>query len=1121
MRGAPLNDKEEAMKKIGRKLLSLLLAAVLLAALFPAAGPAVSAAGSGTDADDPMVVSTYDELRSALSAGVAYVKLGANIKTAELNDGAGYTKSIRQTGTVQLDLAGYSVTFFSRTSPLPAAIRVTGDLSVKDSRGGGKLYIDANPNTASSKQVLILAETGSFTLNSGRIGVDNGLAKNSIVVVEGKGDAKVVFNGGKVDAISPMVGIPYVYSALLSSNCKAEFNGGEFEGLVGFTYATRTDGISKPKAVINGGKFKGGIVVKKGSETITLGRSFPISIQGGSFGRGLFTENFALSSSEQTPENFAFAAMFPERTALLRPDERTRLIYRQKDVKTEYMANSVSKEYLIALSTKNLDDYKRVAFSSYSGTAYTDVCTNAFGLVKVEVNGAPAYVPHQMDVTGGYSGAPLYALNRIQFYWNPLPQAMRDAGYRQKIKYTLNGTDYPVTASSYNNNLLFQIIPVNSYSYQTEVQQLGITVELYKDGEPLRLSGASNMFLMRYRMMSETDVAIPEVTLTVKDGDLIAASAATDSPITVSEGEDCTVKSQVNWADNGAVRNKTVVLKAKKGFYLTKDTKFNVAGANSITAKWLYSTDGGQTCAVGVEAQECELITEAKGIVRGLVYYNRVNDIYVESYEPSKYTITVKKASEYVSSSGSTIYDSFLRPDELLDETGAPYYLYCTVEAKPGYVFRSGTGTLKYANEEWKPGTWAEAIWNDNWMDMDNISAGACYKLHDETDTNLGGLWLNRLELTSLNLSVKAPVAGESPAPGSDYCKIDGLPPYMKLERVDWLKCYDDWTYYSDKPFTFQTGKTSDGENCEYQCFIYVSYDISGVGVAKGAKFYLNDTPCKLDWEKKFFWTETMTAEDTSAQEDPVITAKAGANGTITPSGSVTVKKGADQTFAIQPNSGYAVSKVLVDGADVGALTSYTFKSVTANHTIEAVFAKSDTKPTNPFVDVSESAYYYDPVLWAVGNGITNGVDATHFEPDGTCTRAHAVTFLWRAAGQPEPKTTQMPFKDVKPGSYYEKAVRWAVEEGITNGTSNTTFSPDADCTRAQIVTFLWRSKGSPEVTGIVDPFTDVATAYYMDAVFWAVKVGVTNGTSPTTFSPDENCTRGQIVTFLYRAMHL
>ena len=563
-----------------------------------------------------------------------------------------------------------------------------------------------------------------------------------------------------------------------------------------------------------------------------------------------------------------------------------------------------------------------------------------------------------------------------------------------------------------------------------------------------------------------------------------------------------------------------MVLKAKQGFYLTKDTKFNVAGASSITAKWLYSTDGGQTCVVGVEAKECELITEAKGIVRGLVYYNRVNDVYVESYEPSKYTITVKKVSEYIRSSGSTIYDSFLWSDELLDETGAPYYLYCTVEAKPGYVFRSGTGTLKYANEEWKPGKWAEAIWNDDWTDMDNISAGACYKLHDESDTNMGGLWLNRLELTSLNLSVKAPVAGESPAPGSDYCKIDGLPPYMTLERVDWLKCYDDWTYYSDKPFTFRAGKTSDGESCEYQCFIYVSYDLSGVGVAKGAKFYLNDTPCKLDWEKKFFWTETMTAEGTPVQEDPVITAKAGANGTITPSGNVTVKAGADQAFAIQPNSGYTVSKVLVDGTDVGAVTSYTFKNVTANHTIEAVFAKVEAKPTNPFVDVAEGTYYYDPVLWAVANGITSGVNATHFEPEGTCTRAHAVTFLWRAAGQPEPKTTQMPFKDVKAGSYYEKAVLWAVENKITNGTSTTTFSPDENCTRAQIVTFLWRSKGEPYASDSNNPFTDIASDYYMDAVFWAVKEGITNGTTPTTFSPNDRCTRAQIVTFIYRAMH-
>ena len=140
-----------------RRIFSLLLSLAMLIGLLPALGSIASAAGSGTTEGDPRIVTTYAELSSALSSGVTYVKLGANINTKDFNDGAGYNKSIQQTGTVQLDLDGYSVTFFSRTSPLPAAIRVTGDLSVKDSRGGGKLYIDANPNTASSKQVLILA----------------------------------------------------------------------------------------------------------------------------------------------------------------------------------------------------------------------------------------------------------------------------------------------------------------------------------------------------------------------------------------------------------------------------------------------------------------------------------------------------------------------------------------------------------------------------------------------------------------------------------------------------------------------------------------------------------------------------------------------------------------------------------------------------------------------------------------------------------------------------------------------------------------------------------------------------------------------------------------------------
>lgn len=171
-----------------------------------------------------------------------------------------------------------------------------------------------------------------------------------------------------------------------------------------------------------------------------------------------------------------------------------------------------------------------------------------------------------------------------------------------------------------------------------------------------------------------------------------------------------------------------------------------------------------------------------------------------------------------------------------------------------------------------------------------------------------------------------------------------------------------------------------------------------------------------------------------------------------------------------------------------------------------------------PFTDVSEDAYYFDAVLWAVDKGITNGTGATTFSPDASCTRAQMATFLWRAAGSPDPVGSTNPFNDVLSDAYYAKAVQWAVEQGITVGTSATTFSPDADCTRAQMATFLWRNAGSPAPTGSTNPFTDVpADIYYTEAVQWAYEHKITGGTSATTFSPDANCTRAQMVTFLYR----
>ncbi len=248
------------------------------------------------------------------------------------------------------------------------------------------------------------------------------------------------------------------------------------------------------------------------------------------------------------------------------------------------------------------------------------------------------------------------------------------------------------------------------------------------------------------------------------------------------------------------------------------------------------------------------------------------------------------------------------------------------------------------------------------------------------------------------------------------------------------------------------------------------------------------------------------------------IKATAGAGGSISPSGNVSVREGRDRTFTITPDKGYAISNVKIDGKSIGAVKSYTFENVRRNHAIEVIFTKTNGNPqTGVFVDVATGSYYEDAVDWAVENGITKGTDETHFSPDGICTRAQAVTFLWRTAGSPASKTSTMPFTDVPVGSYYYDAVLWAVENGITKGTSDTTFSPNMTCTRAQIVAFLWRSEKSP-AAGTANPFADVkSTAYYADAVLWAVKENITKGTTSTTFSPNADCTRAQIVTFLWR----
>lgn len=193
---------------------------------------------------------------------------------------------------------------------------------------------------------------------------------------------------------------------------------------------------------------------------------------------------------------------------------------------------------------------------------------------------------------------------------------------------------------------------------------------------------------------------------------------------------------------------------------------------------------------------------------------------------------------------------------------------------------------------------------------------------------------------------------------------------------------------------------------------------------------------------------------------------------------------------------------------------------------IRAVYAAYingfDEPVENVFKDIETSDYYYKPILWAAGTGVTTGTSDTTFSPKDNCTRGQIVTFLWRSEGKPEPTSTVNPFKDVKQKDYYYKAVLWAVENGITNGMTENTFAPNSVCTRGQTVTFLHRSQGSPESEADISKFRDVKKSeYYASAVAWAVGNNVTNGTSDSTFEPNAKCSRGQIVTFLSRSQNV
>ena len=331
-----------------------------------------------------------------------------------------------------------------------------------------------------------------------------------------------------------------------------------------------------------------------------------------------------------------------------------------------------------------------------------------------------------------------------------------------------------------------------------------------------------------------------------------------------------------------------------------------------------------------------------------------------------------------------------------------------------------------------------------------------------------------------------------------------------------------------DRTYTSITLNTIDG--AQYRCnggAWQTSPEFTGLTAGTTYTFeayYPETADCKASPTSGKVEFSTLRHSSGSSSSNPtysVSTPSKSENGGVAVS-SKNARKGDTVTVTVTPDAGYQLDKLTVTDKNGNVLKltdkgdgKYSFTMPDGKVEVKAVFAKE--VKTSPFGDVSTDAYYNQAVQWAQEKGITDGISSNLFGPKQPCTRSQIVTFLWRAAGSPEPKGTAAGMTDVVPGSYYAKAVAWAVENGITTGTAEGTFSPDATCTRAQAVTFLARAQNA-KATGKT-AFSDVpADSYFADAVAWAQANGVTTGTSETTFSPDNDCTRAQIVTFLYRA---
>ncbi len=590
-----------------------------------------------------------------------------------------------------------------------------------------------------------------------------------------------------------------------------------------------------------------------------------------------------------------------------------------------------------------------------------------------------------------------------------------------------------------------------------------------------------------------------------------------------------------------------------------KVNKFNIAVTNGGTfednttfaanklptpVKAGYTFDGWYTdaaCKTGALTKGTGGIYTATGSENGTVYYakwqlaNNFVEITYDSNmagESSKVIATAKNGTAYTSANLFTRAGySFKGWNTAADGKGTAYNvgasiptsadltLYAQWTLDKPTISSSGTTTAVYGNTVT--------------LTANTAASGASYQWYKDGKEVANATNNNRLTLTNVadsgDYTVKITVGNDTATSKTTTVTITKATPDINIsaDQTSLTGGGDVKLTVTKAPTDAVVSVTCDDTSVEVKDNNGGTYTVAlpnttktynfKAALAESANYTAADSTCTVSVTRR----SSSSGSSSSNPTYSVTTPSKSENGGVAVS-SKNARKGDTVTVTVTPDAGYQLDKLTVTDKNGNVLKltdkgngKYSFTMPDGKVEVKAVFAKE--VKTSPFGDVSTDAYYYKAVKWAQEKGITDGISSDLFGPKQPCTRSQIVTFLWRAAGSPEPKGTAAGMTDVVPGSYYAKAVAWAVENGITTGTAEGTFSPDATCTRAQAVTFLARAQNA-KATGKT-AFSDVpADSYFADAVAWAQANGVTTGTSETTFSPDNDCTRAQIVTFLYRA---